>query len=310
VSGAALWFLELPERDVLAATGPQRVKLLHAVLSNDVEGVPAGQGRAAALMDVKGHLVALLRVLVAPDALILETNADRLDRVAALLDHYRVAAPVRFARRPTAVFAIPGERAADLLARLTLPVPAEAPESHASRSLSGREVRVVRAGDVPGGGFVLHVAPPDAEVLRESLRAAGAELLPREALDVLRVEHGRPWYGQDVSEDNLLHETGLLHELHSPAKGCYVGQEVVARLEARGGNVNKRLRGMRLTNPAAAGAPITAEGSEVGRVTTAGVSERFGPIAMGYVHRSHFEAGTAVQVASAPATVVELPFRP
>jgi tRNA-modifying protein YgfZ len=114
----------------------------------------------------------------------------------------------------------------------------------------------------------------------------------------------RPWYGPDVTEENLLHETGLVGECHSPAKGCYVGQEVVARLEARGGNVNKALRGLRLSAPASAGAAVTVEGRDVGRVTTAGVSPRLGPIALAYVHRSHFAPGTAVEVGGAPATVV------
>jgi folate-binding protein YgfZ len=107
-----------------------------------------------------------------------------------------------------------------------------------------------------------------------------------------------------VTEDNLLHETGLLEALHSPTKGCYVGQEVVARLEGRGGHVNKALRGLRLGAPAAAGTPVTAAGKEVGWLTTCAVSPRLGPIALGYVHRSHFAADTAVEVDGVPARVV------
>ena len=126
----------------------------------------------------------------------------------------------------------------------------------------------------------------------------------REALDALRVEALCPWYGQDFGEDNLLHETGLLNAVHSSTKGCYVGQEVIARLEGRGGNVNKALRGLRLTAPAAAGAPVTASGKDAGWVTTAAVSPRLGPIALGYVHRSQFAAGSVVEVVGAPATVV------
>ncbi len=79
---------------------------------------------------------------------------------------------------------------------------------------------------------------------------------------------------------------------------------MVARLEARGGHVNKALRGLRLTAPATAGAPVTVGGEDVGRVTTAAVSPRLGPIALAYVHRDHFAAGTAVEVGGAPATVV------
>jgi folate-binding protein YgfZ len=131
----------------------------------------------------------------------------------------------------------------------------------------------------------------------------------REALDARRVEAGRPWYGFDVGERNLLHETGLLGELHSPTKGCYVGQEVVARLEARGGKVNKALRGLRLTAPAAPGAPVHEGEREIGTTTTCGVSPVHGPIAMAYVHRDAFAAGTEVTVDGHPATVVALPFR-
>jgi folate-binding protein YgfZ len=138
-----------------------------------------------------------------------------------------------------------------------------------------------------------------------ALRQAGARPIGRDALDALRVEALRPWYGEDLDEATLLHETGLLHELHSPAKGCYVGQEVVARLEGRGGNVNKALRGLRLEAPARRGTEIAAGGKAAGRVTTTAVSPRLGPIALGFVHRSHFAAGTAVQVGEHGATVVE-----
>jgi folate-binding protein YgfZ len=112
---------------------------------------------------------------------------------------------------------------------------------------------------------------------------------------------------QTVGEDNLLHETGLVGEYHSPSKGCYVGQEVIARLEARGANVNKVLRGLRLEAPVARGAAVLADGKDVGVVTTAAVSPRLGAIAMAFVHRSRAEAGTAVEVAGTPATVAALP---
>jgi folate-binding protein YgfZ len=168
-------------------------------------------------------------------------------------------------------------------------------------------VRVAAASELPADALVVHAAPEGAGAARAALLAAGAAELSRAALDALRIEQGRPWYGVDVTEENLLHETGLVGEYHSPSKGCYVGQEVVARLEARGGHVNKRMRGLRLSAPAAAGDPIRAEDRDVGRVTTAAVSPRLGPIAMGYVHRSRFEPGARVEVAGVEATVEPLP---
>jgi folate-binding protein YgfZ len=258
-------------------------------------------------MDAKGHLRALLRVLVGTDTVWLETRTEVLAELEQTLVHYRVAAPVRFQPLPTAVHALVGPRAREVLAAAGAAIAELAPEDHVTTRLGDREVRITRATDMPGLGFVIHAPAEAATGVGAALRRAGAVPLSAAALDALRIERGRPWFGVDVTSENLLHETGLVREYHSPAKGCYVGQEVIARLEARGGHVNKALRGLRLSAPATTGAPITAEGRDVGRVTTAAISPRLGPIAMGYVHRTRLEPGTAVEVDGAPATVAALP---
>jgi folate-binding protein YgfZ len=291
-------------RGVLEAAGPARQKLLQGLLSNEVAALAPGEGRRAALMTAKGAVQLLARVLVAEAVVVLETSVARLDLLQSTLEHYRVAAPVRFARPATAVLALVGSGASAVARAAGAEPPADAPEAHVATTLAGQAVRVARAGDLPGGGLVLHVPGSAAETVAAALRAAGAVPLSTEELDALRVGALRPWYGVDVTEENLLHETGLVAECHSPTKGCYLGQEVVARLEARGGNVNRALRGLRLSAPAAAGDAIRQDGREVGRVTTAAVSSRLGPIAMGYVHRSAFADGTPVEVGGAAATVV------
>jgi folate-binding protein YgfZ len=301
-SGAAL--VDLTIRAVLEVTGPSRQKFLQGMLSHDVGGRKAGQGCRAALLSARGSLQALVRALADEQSVLLETDFDRIEPLQRTLEHHRVAAPVRFAPRPAVVLALLGPAAPDVLRAVGIAEPPREPEGHAAATIAGASVRVVRAGDLPGGGFVLH-APRDAGPgAWEALRAAGAHPVGMDALDTRRVEALRPWWGSDVTEENLLHETGLVGECHSPTKGCYVGQEVVARLEARGGNVNKALRGLRLAAPSTAGAPVTADGRDVGRVTSAAVSPRLGPIALAYIHRSHFAAGTAVQAGEAPATVV------
>jgi folate-binding protein YgfZ len=299
--GAAL--LALP-RGTLDVTGPKRQDFLHSMLSNDVRSLGPGAGCRAASMTAKGSLQAFLRVLVDMSVVVLETESDRLEPVLRTLEFHKVGAPVRLALGRTAVLAVLGPRAGDVLTgagAASLPAAAEA---HVAVELAGVALRLVRASDLPGEGFVLHVPLEAAEGVGAALRAAGAEPIGREATDALRVEALCPWYGIDVAEDNLLHETGLLSVLHSSTKGCYVGQEVIARLEGRGGNVNKALRGLRLSAPAEAGATVTASGKEAGFVTTAASSPRLGPIALGYVHRNHFAHGTRVEVAGAPATVV------
>jgi folate-binding protein YgfZ len=296
--------VDLPLRAVLEASGPQRQKFLQGMLSHDVAGRPPGQGCLAALMNAKGAVQALLRVLVEKDIVLLETEVDRIGSLQRTLEHHRVAAPVRFAARPTSVLALLGPWGARVLSAAGVDSPPVSPEAHHPVTIAGHPLRLVRAGDLPGGGLVLHVAPESAADVWKALCAAGARPAGHDTLDALRVEAMRPWYGSDVTEENLLHETGLVAQFHSPTKGCYVGQEVVARLEARGGHVSRALRGLRLTAPAAAGAAVNLEGREIGRVTTAAMSPRRGPIALAYVHRGHFAPGTAVEVDGAPATVV------
>lgn len=303
--GAGLF--DLPGRALIAVSGPLRQKFLQNILSNDVQSRAPGEGSRAAVMDVKGHLIAFLRVLVDRDETLLEVAGGRVDAVESLLVHYRVAAPVRFRRPEAEVVGLVGPRAAAVLRDAGAELPDLAAESHVVVEVGGTRVRVARAGDLPASGFVLHHPPDAREAILSSL--ARAVTLPPAVVDVLRIEDGRPWFGPDVSEENLLHETGLVKELHSPTKGCYVGQEVIARLEARGGNVNKLLRGLRLSAPATAGDVIRVAGKDVGRVTSAGISPALGAIAMGYVHRTAAEPGTQVEVGPATGTIARLPLR-
>jgi folate-binding protein YgfZ len=304
-SGSAVF--EQAGRGLLEATGPQRQKFLQGMLSNEVAGLKPGEGRLAALLDVKGHVRALMRALVAENTVRLELPADLVEGVEQTLVFYKVAAPVRFARRPVSVFGLIGPTAGQTLTAAGAELPGEAPESHRETAVAGHPVVAVRASDLPRGGFVLHVQPDDADGVRQALVTAGAASLGPRALDALRVEAGWPWYGVDVTGENLLHETGLVPQYCSFTKGCYIGQEVIARLDARGGNVNKRLRGLRLGAETTAGTPLLAEDREVGRVTTAALSPTLGPIALAYVHRSHAEPGSNVTVGGAPATVTALP---
>jgi folate-binding protein YgfZ len=302
--GAAL--VELGERGLLVASGPRCRKFLHDMLSNDVE-LPAGEGRRAALLDLKGHVQAVIRCSVAGASVSLELARAGIGETRATLDHYRVAAPVRFASPETTVLALLGPDAPKLLASAgTLP---RSPEAHLEGNLYGVTVRVIRAGDLPRGGWAIHVPSDRAAPVWSGLTADGAVPLGRRALDALRIEEGRAWFGPDIGPEHLLHETGLLPELHSATKGCYLGQEVVARLEGRGGHVNKQLRGLRLGSAAEPGTPVEANGDTVGQLTTSALSPELGAIALGYVHRNHFQPGTEVSVAGRTARVEALPLR-
>lgn len=299
---------EPPPRSLLVTTGPLRQKFLHGILSNDVQPLKPGEGRLAALMDVKGRLLAFVRALVAEGEVLLETPSDRLDLLERQLVHYKVAAPVKFERRGVRALAVVGPGAEEVLARAGAELPPPGGQAHRASTIAGHAVRLVRATDLPSRTVLVHAAPGVAEDVAAALVFAGAEPISGATFDALRVEDGRPQYGRDVLEENLLHETGLVREYHSPSKGCYVGQEVVARLEGRGANVSRLLRGLRLEAPVADGAPLTADGRDAGRVTTAAVSPRLGPIALAWVHRSRYEPGSTVDSGATRGTVVSLPF--
>jgi tRNA-modifying protein YgfZ len=299
--------IDLEERGVLEATGPLRQKFLQGMLSNDVAGLRSGQGCRAALLDVKGHVQSLMRALVTTDVVLLEMPADRVALVEAILNHHKVAAPVRFKLKATAVLGLLGPAGRQVLERTGAAVPTLAAEEHVAVTIAGKAALVVAAGDLPAGGLVLHVEADGRKDVEAALVEAGAVRLDRGALDALRIEEGRAWFGPDVTSENLLHEMGHVAEYVSFSKGCYVGQEVVARLDARGGNVNKALRGLRLEAPTTAGTVLRAGEKEIGRVTTAAVSPRLGPLALAYVHRSHFEPGTVVEAGGLAATVASLP---
>jgi folate-binding protein YgfZ len=288
--------------------GPPRVKFLHNLLSNDIAGLATGHSRLAALMNLKGQQVAWMRVMAEADTLICELPIGVRDTVVDTFVHYKVGAPVRFEKPETLVFGLLGPKAQAALPALGFSGFRGDAETFQTAEGFGGLLRVNRSLDIPAGGFTLHAEPAAAASLEEQLRSLWGEPVSADTLETLRVEEGIPWHGIDVVEENLLHETGQLALYHSSSKGCYLGQEVVARLEGRGGHVNKRLRGLKCSRPSTAGDDIVAEEKRVGGVTSAGLSPRSGAIALGYLHRSYAEAGTRVLVAGAEAEVTTLPF--
>jgi folate-binding protein YgfZ len=189
-----------------------------------------------------------------------------------------------------------------------------APHAHVEATLAGAAARVVQRaefGALPG--YFIWTAPPHAGDIQAALRAAGAVPVDHDVAEILRVEAGVPAYGQDVDESVLLPETGL-EQMVSYTKGCYIGQELVARVKYRG-HVNRALTGLRLEGERvpAPGAVVVAGDREIGRITSAARSLGLGvPIALGYVRREHREPGESVTVRLgddlAPARVAALPF--
>jgi folate-binding protein YgfZ len=177
----------------------------------------------------------------------------------------------------------------------------ETEHSFAAGEIEGVAVLVVRT-DI---GIDL-LCPSEETGLPSAIQERGANSASEEAVEILRIESGRPRYGRDMTADNLPGELGLEERAVSFTKGCYVGQEPVARMHHRG-HPNRHLRGIEPSQPASPGQVLVKDGKTVGTITSAAISPARGPIALALVRRE-VEPGQEIQVEGTAATVIELPF--
>lgn len=292
--------------------GRDRAALLHRLSTNDIERLRPGQGARTVLTTPIGRIIDLLTVHALDGELLLVTSPDQGPPVYRHLkgniffnDQVTLAA----AGATHAQLALYGPRAPDVLSRLGAPAARDlALHGTLAADLAGARVLVARRPPLGGQGFTLYVPAEGAAAVRAALAAEGVAPLDAESLDVLRIERGYGAFGRELSQEYIPLETGLLDAV-SFTKGCYVGQEIIARMESRN-RLAKQLRGLRLSAPVVAPGTLSVDRKEAGDLTSAVVSPRFGPIALAYVRTAHAAPGTQVGVAGAEvqAEVVELPF--
>jgi tRNA-modifying protein YgfZ len=285
----------------LLLTGDEAAKFLDGQVSNDIATLEAGHGRYATLLTNKGRMLGDLRVLDTGTGLLLITERTALQ---ALFDQVRRGligwqAELHKRTLELALFSLVGPRAEEIAAAAGLPIPG--PDEH---DVAGQTVRT----DV--GLDVLPTAE-DAPAVGTALLAAGAVGTPEAVAEIVRVESGRPRYGVELDETVMPEEAGIVDRAVSFTKGCYVGQETVARLHWKG-KPNRHLRGLRLAAPVAPGATVLSTGEdarEVGTIGSAVVSPRAGAIALAILRRS-VAPGDQVVVGpgSVAAGVVAPPF--
>jgi folate-binding protein YgfZ len=303
-------------RGLLRVTGADRVSFLQGMLSNDVAKLQAGEGTYAALLTQQGKLVSDLRVYVLAEELWLDVPAARVEAVRAALERFVIADDVEFVAEDAWVplVVIEGPHAARVLLAVAGESMADAPPfTHRELRFEGAIVRAVAVSHSGESGYLLYGPPAVAPKLWEHFHAAGAEPVGLDALHVLRVEAGIPWYGHDMDESMLVSEIGLESAI-SYRKGCYLGQEVVERVAARG-QVHRKLMGLVCdgTLLPAPESKLVVAGNEVGWITSAAWSPaRETVVALGYVRRECWDVGTEVRVTSPAgetnARVAVLPF--
>jgi len=300
--GAGL--VERPERSTLAVSGPDAAEFLQGQVTNDVLALEPGTGCYAAMLNPKGRVVADMRIVrTGDDEFLLDSEAEAHPTVLRDLRMYKIGRQVEVADTAAerVVFSIVGPRADQFAEAAVGEVPA-APEYS---SVHAGDVLVVRTDT----GIDLVAAAERAQDLRTRLLDAGAREVSSAAAEIVRIESGRPRHGIDMSDDNLPAEAGIVDRAVSFTKGCYVGQEPVARMHYKG-HPNRHLRGLRLAASAEPGTPLYAGEKEVGRVTSAALSPAQGPIALALIRRE-VAPGDSVTVGAGKieASVVELPFQ-
>ena len=287
--GAAVYDASL--RHWIRMTGEDRVSFLQGMVSNDVKGLAPGRRLHAAVLTQQGRVVTDLGILAAADHFLLDFPAQAAAAGRAALEKYIVADDVEMEAEPLVLIGVEGPRAAAVLAAVA---PGTSLEGLVEVNVAGQAARLAPASVAGEAGCILGVAAAGAPAVWQALRDAGAEPVGFEALDVLRLEAGIPWVGVDMDEEMLVMEADL-EDAISFKKGCYLGQEVVERVAARG-HVNRRRVGLRIGgDPQPARTPLLAAGQEVGWVTSSARSPRLGQtIGMGYVRREHLAADTVL----------------
>lgn len=300
--GAAI--LDLSGRGTIRATGEDRKRLLHAMVTNHVEELQPGQGCYAFFLNAQGRILADVNLFCLPDHFLLDTEPETRERVFQHLDKYIIADDVTLedVTDQTAELSVEGPKAAEVLAAAGAGVPAE---PHQIADWDGR--RVTRVSATGAEGFRIFLPAEGREVLFEELMAAGGVPADTEDIRVVRLENGRPRYGEDLTDAYIPHETQVLRGVHF-TKGCYLGQEIVERVRARG-HVNRLLVQLRIdaTGAPAPGTKLTADGQETGLITSAAFSPAFGKVvALGYVRAQHAREGARLQANGAAAEISAL----
>ncbi|MEP6717822.1 MAG: aminomethyltransferase family protein [bacterium] len=326
--GAGL--LDLSTRGRLLVSGTEAIPFLNGLITNDMKTLVENSWMPAAFPNVQGRLIASVRVVRLKDegtdkkvcpTFLLDTEPVTHDRVLTTIERFTLAGDFRVKdmTSESALLSVQGSKAASVVSTV-LNEAADFSAPNVVRQISWQaagtiaEVTVIHASHTQEDGFDLIVDNDYASSLWAALQQAGARPVGYYALEILRIEAGVPRYGIDMDDTNVVTETNL-DDAVSYTKGCYIGQEIIARIKYRG-HVAKKLSGVRLE-----GSVVVAPGDiiksidnkEVGRITSATYSPKLKrSIGLGYLKFDYLAAGTEVRVITGDhdiaAEVVELPF--
>ncbi len=272
----AAW-LDLSGRGKIKLTGEDRARLLHAMTTNHIQQLTPGTGCYAFFLNDKGRVIADANILCRPEYFLLDVEPEVRESLYQHLDHFIIADDVTLedATDQLATIAVEGPDASETVARAGAPVP----ESEYS-NVDWGESLVARLNSTGGSGFFIFAPVSEKSALITRLEAAGAEPADAEAARLVRLEHGKPRYGEDITERFLAQEANQPQALHF-SKGCYLGQEIVERVRSRG-QIHRVLKALTLEtkDPPSPGTKL----ENASEITSAAYSPALGKVvALAYV---------------------------
>ena len=305
-------------RTYLSFTGPDRVRYLNAVLTNDIKGLSGGQGNVSLLLNPQGHILAEIETYAFADRLFCVSYAMIREQLAEVLDKFIIMDDVTLTDETErfGTLALEGPRATAVVREVSgVDIGTLGELSSTDGTVSTVPCRIVRRspGGVAGAEFVVEREKlvPIWEILLGATRKHGGGPMGYRALSGLRLAQGVPWFGYDFGEKQIPHEAGLQDSHISYTKGCYTGQEIVERVRSRG-QVNRQRVGLVFSSETVpeAGTPLMMEDKETGFVTRAAKAWDSIPaqiLGMGYVRREAGALASVLQWANGTATVTQFP---
>jgi folate-binding protein YgfZ len=301
----------LPGRTQIEVRGGDRSTFLHGMCTNDVKQLAAGRGREAFFTNVQGKTIGHALLFAGADALTIDATPGQAAVLIPALDRYIIREDVQLTDRTDelAELLIAGPEAASLVAQLSGgDIPSERLD-HVAAAIAAANVSLRRVDFLAGDCFFVSCAAERVADVRAAIEAAGANPIGGAAVDAARIEQGTPLFGRDIAASNLPQEVARDAQAIHLNKGCYLGQETIARIDALG-HVNRYLVGVQFEGDVVpkAGTELRAGDKVVGEVTSAAFSPRLNaPLALAYVRRGHHEPGTVLTSDIASAKVVKLP---
>jgi tRNA-modifying protein YgfZ len=299
---AAAW-IDLSGRGKIRVTGEDRARLLHAMCTQSVETMKPGEGGYAFFLNAQGRILADANIFCFEDHFLLDTEPETAHKLYEHIDHYIIADDVAVAdeTESTATLSIEGPHAGEALRGLG----ASPPENdYSTAPWENRVVAKVSSTGAPGF-FIFLPASAKGELLKKF--AALPQVLSRaEAVEarVVRIENGRPRYGEEITERYLVQETGQMRGVHL-SKGCYLGQEIVERVRSRG-QVHRVLRRLEIdtAEAPAAGTKLSSGGADAAEIASSAFSPALGKaVALAYVRTPFAEPGTVLNLGAFAARV-------